>query len=523
MATRKTGARGSATGTLIGLPYIRVSTDEQEDDGLSLPAQRERLLTYIAERGWTAQPVRCDVETGTKATRAEYQALLSEARQLAAGGQRFAVVIIRADRLGRKLSEFARAYEELADAGGTIHSVREGGELSALNAGILGTLAQEESRRIGERVRDVIDHVERGGWWFPGRAPWGYRAVPAMPEQRAAGAPRSVLVVDAGAAAAVRTAFRRLADGEPLRRVAKWVAGLNDAQRGGRRMGYESVRTSLRSPTYAGRQSDGTPGTWEPLVDADTWEAAQVRLRRATGGDLPHQARGEHLLTGFLRCHKCGARMHGNHMNGRPGYRCQAGQNYLSSQGDIHCNATVSAHLIEPALLAKVEPIIAQAAGALRSEFEAVARQALEAPADDGRVDVRREREGQRAELQRELTGLTRALARGVLSDDAYRLAVADVQAGIREADIALLDMDQAEGAGAGIDVQALIGTAEEWRQDWRDANLSTKRGILSELVSTVRADLSGHARNRTCEADVSWTVTGEYLRSLLGLSTPGE
>ena len=37
---------------VLGLPYHRVSSDEQERDGVSLPAQDQLTKRYIAGLGW---------------------------------------------------------------------------------------------------------------------------------------------------------------------------------------------------------------------------------------------------------------------------------------------------------------------------------------------------------------------------------------------------------------------------------------------------------------------------------------
>src|SRR6185295_12137790 len=104
------------------------------------------------------------------------------------------VVIVGAlDRFGRRLLERVRSREELKALGVAVHSVREGGEVSDLVANILGSVAEEEVRRLGERVSWVIRHTIDQGWYFPRALPWGFRLREATPDERSAGAPRSVL------------------------------------------------------------------------------------------------------------------------------------------------------------------------------------------------------------------------------------------------------------------------------------------------------------------------------------------
>ena len=89
--------------------------------------------------------------------------------------------------------------------------------MSDLVANILASVAQEEVRRLGERVSASRRHIEGNGWKLPGRLPWGYRLCEATADERAQGAPRSVLEVDPATAPYVLEAFDRALNGAALR------------------------------------------------------------------------------------------------------------------------------------------------------------------------------------------------------------------------------------------------------------------------------------------------------------------
>src|SRR5215213_100143 len=112
---RRQGREG--TGVTVGLIYSRVSSDEQRTEGLSLPAQLQACRQYASEKGWVIGSEYMDVLSGTRDDRVGYQALLAEARQLASQGRNVAVVILRLDRLGRKVLERVRVREELKGLG----------------------------------------------------------------------------------------------------------------------------------------------------------------------------------------------------------------------------------------------------------------------------------------------------------------------------------------------------------------------------------------------------------------------
>ena len=216
------------------------------------------------------------------------------------------------------MAERVRCWEELKALGVPVHSVLEGGEVPELVANILASVAQEESRQIGERVSSTWQHVTGQGWAKTTRAPWGYRWRRATPEERAGGAPRSVLDIDPATAPYVRALFARVAAGESARGVARWAANLPDEARGGlgqptdapepdraaRRMPWRTVQDVLRSPVYVGRPVHGDPDVlgrprarWPQLVSDQVWQAharryggyrAALPLRRTTpGGPVP--------------------------------------------------------------------------------------------------------------------------------------------------------------------------------------------------------------------------------------------
>src|SRR3712207_4522315 len=129
------------------LLYIRVSSDEQAREGLSLDAQLAECRRYAARQGCLIGAEYQDVLSGTRDDRPQYQALLTQVRRLRSEGRRVTVVVAALDRFGRRLLERVRSREELKGLGVPLHSAREGGEVSDLMANMLAVMAQEEVQR----------------------------------------------------------------------------------------------------------------------------------------------------------------------------------------------------------------------------------------------------------------------------------------------------------------------------------------------------------------------------------------
>jgi DNA invertase Pin-like site-specific DNA recombinase len=232
--------------------------------------------------------------SGKRNDRPSYQALLADVRRMRREGQNVVVLVKCLNRLGRRVSERVRCWEELAAQGVQIHSAAEGG--TKLVAEILAAVAEGESRQIGDRVASTWRHVTAPGWAQVGRVPRGYQLRAATPDERAAGSPKSMLEIDPASGPFVAEAFRKVAAGQTERSVARWVANLHDGARGGRRLTWSSVRAVMRRPGYAGRPANGAedvldrmPAKWPSLVADDVWQRVQNswtvtrtwRIRRA--------------------------------------------------------------------------------------------------------------------------------------------------------------------------------------------------------------------------------------------------
>jgi DNA invertase Pin-like site-specific DNA recombinase len=172
---------------VLAFLYRRVSTEDQGNDGLSLSNQARVGRAHVAAREMRLFGEYQDVQSGRRDDRVDYQRMLRDLRGKILEGYRCVVVVAVLDRLGRRLAERVRAWDELKAAGAAFHAVDKGGEVDELTYNLLSSVAQEESRRTSRRVRDVIAHVEALGWHPVGRARWGYRWRRVAQQHRALG------------------------------------------------------------------------------------------------------------------------------------------------------------------------------------------------------------------------------------------------------------------------------------------------------------------------------------------------
>lgn len=91
MATTR-GYRGRAaqaqpSSVPLAIGYIRVSSEDQASEGVSLPAQHAEVRRYIAFHGWELGPEFQDILSGKRDNRPGYQAALARVRQLRSDGK----------------------------------------------------------------------------------------------------------------------------------------------------------------------------------------------------------------------------------------------------------------------------------------------------------------------------------------------------------------------------------------------------------------------------------------------------
>ncbi len=142
--------------TVIG--YIRVSTEGQVRDGVSLDVQRERITAYVRAKGLELTDILVDEAlSGKTMGRPGLRALLERCRAGAVGH----VVVWKLDRLTRKTRHLLNLVEDVFLARQIeLHSVSESLDTSTPHGRfvltLFGGLAQMERELIGDRTRGAL-------------------------------------------------------------------------------------------------------------------------------------------------------------------------------------------------------------------------------------------------------------------------------------------------------------------------------------------------------------------------------
>jgi site-specific DNA recombinase len=192
--------------------YIRVSTEEQATDGVSLSAQRAKLIAYASLYELELVEIIEDAgHSGKTLDRPGLQQALAMIRKGQAGG----LLIAKLDRLSRSVVDWntlidgyfgERAGKQLFSVADSIDTRTAAGRL-VLN--VLMSVAQWERETIGERTRDALQHKIANGERC-GKVRFGYRLA----------GDGKTLVPEPAEQEAIRLIRELKASGETLRDIA---------------------------------------------------------------------------------------------------------------------------------------------------------------------------------------------------------------------------------------------------------------------------------------------------------------
>lgn len=445
--------------------YTRISRDSMIGGIAQAGVERQEVdcRTLADKLGLNVTKVFCDndISAYSGKRRPGYDQLL----EAITAGEVDAVVVWHTDRLYRRVSTLMdyigvcqpRGVRTYAVMAGEIALDTPAGEATAVT---IAAWSQYESAMKGKRQKSAnAQRAQQGRHSSTGRV-FGYESDGKF-----------LRPIEADA---IRNAYEAVIDGIPLAAICReWNdAGLYTSRKG-RTWNGSLLSQLLRNPRYAGIKTysprgagdkkvrgfqllyaaDGTPihGKWEPVVDYDTWHAAQAVL---TDPARKWAHPPQQLLAGIALCGVCGKVMHsGGTRRGGSGYqrriRCSgsAGHAYRESAPiEAFVTKVVLEYLRRPDVADQLidDSGSAAAAATIRQQLSdiQVRSDAFVALLADGAITPQQCRDGQarlrarRAALEAELplpanTSLRRLIASqtpedvwGELSDDERRIVI---------------------------------------------------------------------------------------------------
>ena len=337
MAKKKKPAGGNA------IIYARYSSHNQRD--VSIEQQIEACRKHAAELGLTiTDTYEARAISGRTDNRPAFQRMMRDAED----GKFQYVLAWKSNRMGRNMMQAMVNESRLMDCGVKVFYAEEDFDDSAAGRFALRSMMnvnQFYSDNLAEDVRrGLMDNASK--CMANGRQPLGYK--------RGEG---GKVVVDEPAAAIVREIYTRIASGEMFMDIARDLNRRGIKTQSGSEWNKSSFKVLCRNERYRGIYIYGDTrieGGIPPIVDDVLWYKVQEVLKVKKSKNRHHCPSDEdYLLTGKLRCGKCGGYMIG--MSGR------------SKTGDVHhyyaCQNRRVGHTCDKKNIRRdvVEPAVAQA------------------------------------------------------------------------------------------------------------------------------------------------------------------
>jgi site-specific DNA recombinase len=343
------GYLGDPSGKLA-YAYIRVSSDEQADEGRSgLPRQISHIHEIACEKklkiSWDL--VFADDYTGFEFER---RPELSRLRREFKSGQRRAnaVVMEHLDRLSRN-ADWHQGFllDEMKRNG--LDPVFWKAFSSRVERAVMGAIAQDAMELSLMRMKDGRIEKAKSGRVTAKVAAYGYKLVDSNGLEGLTSRRDTHYAVYEPEAQVIRKIFNDIASGKTMGQVAAELTGLFPTPGGATVWGRASIRAILKRSTYKGEFHSGRYGKDDngrdienadyivvpvpAIVSPEVWDEANRVLEKNKQTAI-RNAKKPYLLTGLMRCASCGRSFMGH--NGRTRLN---GKRLPTPQRVYHCTS----------------------------------------------------------------------------------------------------------------------------------------------------------------------------------------
>jgi site-specific DNA recombinase len=155
--------------------YVRVSTEDQAVNGVSLESQEVRIAAYCTAMGWDVSEVIRDAGASAKTLQRQgMAAIMAGIRDRSIGR----VVVLKLDRLTRSTRDLWELLDLFETSGASLCSLMENLDTATpcgrLMLTVLSGIAQWERETIAARTASALSHRRQTGRVY-GSTPFGYR------------------------------------------------------------------------------------------------------------------------------------------------------------------------------------------------------------------------------------------------------------------------------------------------------------------------------------------------------------
>lgn len=430
--------------------YARISSDD--GSALGVTRQVEDCRRLAESLGWPVaeEYIDNDVSASTGRRRPEYERMLADL----ADGTCDAVLVYHLDRLTRRpveLEHFLSVVESVRlrhlrfVAGGG--DVANGDGLMVLR--MLSAVAANESATKSRRVKRKMDQNAEAGRPHGGyRRPFGYAD--------------DKITVREDEAQVVRDLAERFLAGDSLRSLAMWLDAQGVRTVAGGAWRSPTVRAMLASGRIAGlREHRGQvvgAAVWPALISEQ--QRGRILARLAEQASSGRRTPRRYLLSGLLRCGKCGHMLFSAARESTRRYVCLRGPDH-GGCGRLSVVAAPVEQLLADAVLYRLDtPALADALAGRAAADERTAALSAELAGD-----------------QAQLAELAELYAAKQISAREWMGARRPIQARLDKTETALARLTRTDA------LTGLVGNGRALRAAWGGLNLTRQHAIVRAVL----------------------------------------
>jgi site-specific DNA recombinase len=489
--------------------YLRVSTNRQAANDVSLPSQREITTNHCTANKWTVVNEYVEAATATDDRRPAFQQMMERACD---PDRPFNTIVFYSfNRFFRNGADMELAIRKLRKHGVEVVSVTQptGDDHSReLMRQLIGVFDEHTSREISKNTTRAMRESAKQGFWNGATPPLGYKIIEA---ERRGQKIKKKLAIDTVEAETVKLIYAIYLDGDgttgPLgvKETTSWLNSHGYRTRRGSTFGVGPVHKILTNACYSsglwlyGKRDSRNGGQHDPLsaipipvpvlINIDIAERVLAKLKQNSPKNTPPRVvNGPSLLTGIAICASCGSGMTRTGTNRRGKsysyYSCagchQKGKSVCKGRhipaavlDDIVLN-NLKQRLLAPDCLV---PLLQTLADRQSAKSDAVDRRLVSLQHEVAETDER-------------LRRLYRSIEDGIVElDDILRERTVTLKSE-RERAKAALDRARAQcGTAATIDPAKIDAFARLMTQKLDDGDTNARKGYIRSIVDAIEVD----------------------------------
>jgi len=314
--------------------YVRVSTEEQAQEGYSIRAQEEKLRDYARLKDWLVYKIYID--DGISGKNITERPAINEMIEDIKSGKVENVLVFKLDRLTRSIVDLINLIDIFNTHNCAFNSLTESIDTHSATGRmfikILGIFAEFERENISERVRLGFERKVKEGYSLVTHNPsYGYDKKKD----------EKIQIVNEDEAVIVKEIFAMFLDRHmSYDKIARELNNRNIPTKNNSIWFGKTVKGLLTNCNYKGyvryavddeKRNFETKGLHEPIISEEMYEEVQELIKNMSVKVYKKHPKEENCFSGIAFCGMCGEKMinHGNYTKATTGepipvnYRCK--------------------------------------------------------------------------------------------------------------------------------------------------------------------------------------------------------